>query len=280
MPGVAGSGQALVTGAAGFIGGRLVRRLLAEGRSVVALDVGACPADLMAASGLTWVSGDIRDSECLKSVVGPCGAVFHLAAVVGDWGAEDLHRSVTVDGTQSLLQVVNDLAHAAVVVLASSIVVYGAGSKPWVTDLAAELRKGTPALIGGGNYDAGLIHVDNVVDILIRASGSAGQAGAIYNAADEEGITWARYMADIAAACAAPVPRSIPRVVAQALAWALEPSYRALSVRHRPPITREALNLVGSAHRIDMQHTRRALGCQPVRHYRDGLREIQALLSR
>lgn len=322
-------GVALVTGAAGFIGGRLVRRLLAEGQNVAAFDLGPPPDDLIGVSGLTWHTGDIRNAGLLESLVSGCQLVFHLAAVVGDWGAEALHQAVTVEGTQALFEAIKAHAPAAVVVLASSIVVYGdqigqkvcherlpmgrtlgpysrskqaqeriaaeflkrgldirivrpanvygAGSKPWVADLVRELRKGTPALIGGGRYDAGLVHVDNVVEILIRAA-RIGDAGQIYNAADEEGVTWARYMTDIAAACGAPSPKSIPRGVAATLAAIGEPVYRALRARQRPPITQEALNLVGSAHRIDMQHTRSALNYRPVRCYAEGLREIQLSL--
>ena len=321
----------LVTGAAGFIGRRLVARLLAEGALVRAFDLGECPAALAGSTNLTWLRGDIRDAAVVAASLKDCETAFHLAALVGDWGAKAAHEAVTVGGTRNLFQAVREQGATTRVVLASSIVVYGhrlsaercheglphgrpcgpysaskqaqevlaagfvqqgvdvrivrpanvygAGSKPWVDDLGAELKKGTPSLIGGGDYDAGLVHVDHVVDVLLRAAGKAGARGQIYNAADEEGVTWRQYMTDLAALHGAPSPRSVPRPLAQVLAAAGESTWRLLNLASRPPLTREALNLVGSRHRIDMSKTRRELGFMPLKTYRDGLQEIRIYLS-
>jgi nucleoside-diphosphate-sugar epimerase len=320
-----------VTGAAGFIGRRLVNRLLEEGVNVVAFDLLACPESLCDSDLVNWVQGDITVKADVKLALKGCQSIFHLAAMVGDWGQETLHRSVTVEGTRYVFESAAEYELLGPVVLASSIVVYGdqidrqrcheglsmgatfgpyskckqaqeglaqsflqqgldirtvrpanvygAGSKPWVETLSAELRRGIPCLIGGGDFDAGLVHVDNVVEILWLVARFAGAKGQIYNAADEEGITWKRYMSDLAKICDAPVPRSIPRLLAKSLAQVGETGFGLLNVAMRPPLTFEALNLVGSCHRIDMEKSKRELGYQVQTTYREGLAEVGAYLQ-
>jgi len=321
----------LVTGAAGFIGSRLVRRLLSEGKQVCAFDVMACPESLEGEDRLSWIQGDITKRENVKIAVDKCGSIFHLAALVGDRGQAEHHKKITVDGTQTLFELVLESSVQPRVVLASSIVVYGdqingqrcyegmphgcffgpygeskqaqeviahqfiqqgldirivrpanvygAGSKPWVDDVCTELLKGMPVLIAEGNYDAGLVHVDNVIEVLMLASSSEGGKGQIFNAADEEGVTWRRYMKDLADCCGASKPKSIPRIVAKYLAKSGELAFRLMKTETRPPLTAEALNLVGSNHCIDMSKTKKLLGYKPVKQYREGLEDIRQYLK-
>lgn len=321
----------LVTGAAGFIGRRLVKRLLDEGRQVKAFDVMVCPESLQGKANLQWIKGDIARREDVARAVTGCHSIFHLAALVGDWGQAALHQKITVEGTQILFELALASPLKPRFVLASSIVVYGdkidgescyegmphgwfygpygkskqtqetiahqfiqqgldirmvrpanvygAGSKPWVDDVCVELQRGLPVLISGGNYNAGLVHVENVIEILILACESDKARGQIFNAADEEGITWRQYMKDLAECCGASKPKSMPRIVAKYLATSGELTYRLLKKENRPPLTLEALNLIGSNHRIDMTKTKTLLNYQPVKYYREGLEEIRQYLK-
>ena len=80
------SGEALVTGASGFLGRPLVAALLAAGRPVTALcrrPDDLAPLSRAAASagpGLRIVQADLRDSSAWKPWLAPGLAVFHLAA--------------------------------------------------------------------------------------------------------------------------------------------------------------------------------------------------------
>lgn len=157
--------------------------------------------------------------------------------------------------------------------------VFGAGSRPWVHDALAVLARGLPALVDGGGQDAGLAHVDNVAALLVRAAEHPGAAGRVYNACDGNGVTWRRYFTDLARIGGAPPPRSMPRSIANAIARGGELAWRVLRLSGRPPATREAINLVGSHHRVPTARARFELGWSPVVGYAQGLDEIAASLA-
>lgn len=90
----------LVTGASGFIGGALARRLAAEGAQVRALM--RHPTDLGVA-GLAPVKGDLRDATSLRAAAEGCSAVFHCAAHMTERDAREAEE-VTVGGTRRLIE--------------------------------------------------------------------------------------------------------------------------------------------------------------------------------
>ena len=122
--------RALVTGGAGFIGGHLVERLLADGWHVRALDdlSSGRVANLAAVKDdVEFVEGDIRDARTVDAAVRGVEVVFHQAAVpsVPRSVAEPLRtNAVNVGGT---LQVLESSRHAGVrrVVFAASSSAYG-----------------------------------------------------------------------------------------------------------------------------------------------------------
>lgn len=112
-----------VTGANGFIGRHLVARLVDEGRRVRAL---VLPDETVPDGWEGRVEvrrGDISNAESVEHTMAGAASVFHLAAVVNDWGSDELHRLVTVEGTRHVLGGAARRSMRAI--LASSIVVYG-----------------------------------------------------------------------------------------------------------------------------------------------------------
>jgi dihydroflavonol-4-reductase len=98
----------LVTGATGFFGGNLARRLVERGARVrVLVRQGRRPVAL---DGLTYetADGDLRDEKALASAVRGCRQVYHAAASIRFWcrnQAEcDQVRDVNVGGTRRLLR--------------------------------------------------------------------------------------------------------------------------------------------------------------------------------
>jgi nucleoside-diphosphate-sugar epimerase len=97
------SEAAFVTGGSGFIGGRLVSRLVGEGRQVRALARSEASAQRVAELGAEPVRGDIDDRASLAAGAAGAEVAFHLAAHLGEWGDwADFERG-NVDGTRNVL---------------------------------------------------------------------------------------------------------------------------------------------------------------------------------
>jgi 2-alkyl-3-oxoalkanoate reductase len=91
----------LVTGGTGFLGRRIVDRLLAAGRQVTVL--GRTPAPDLEARGVRFVPAAIEDAGAVRAACAGVGTVFHVAAKVGVWGRyEDFFRT-NVLGTRAVL---------------------------------------------------------------------------------------------------------------------------------------------------------------------------------
>ena len=90
-----------MTGASGFIGWHVARKLLSRGEKVRAL---VRPASQVRELDLEVVRGDLRDPQSLEQAAAGCGVVFHVAADYRLWAKDssELFRS-NVEGTRNLL---------------------------------------------------------------------------------------------------------------------------------------------------------------------------------
>jgi nucleoside-diphosphate-sugar epimerase len=94
--------NALVTGGGGFLGGAIVRRLVARGDRVASLARGHYPA--LAVLGVTQHQGDVADGEAVTNAAASCDVVFHVAAKAGIWGPYDQYYQANVVGTRNVLE--------------------------------------------------------------------------------------------------------------------------------------------------------------------------------
>lgn len=96
--------EVLATGCTGFIGGHVVRALLADGHAVRCLArPGSARPPLPA--GATWVEGDVRSSADLRSAVAGCEAVVHTAAYYALWARDPgVFYETNVEGTRRVLE--------------------------------------------------------------------------------------------------------------------------------------------------------------------------------
>ncbi len=97
--------KVLVTGATGFIGSALTKRLLAKGAKVRVLIREPRKARQLENTGAEIFQGNITNRpDCIKACEG-IGQVFHCAAILGGWGkSRSLLWEVNVQGTENMLE--------------------------------------------------------------------------------------------------------------------------------------------------------------------------------
>jgi len=138
----------VVTGAAGFVGSRLMARLLGHPAFAHArltandLELGSLNPRVRS------VPGDFCDASVRAEMIdGRADILYHIGGVLG--GAAEAHpaaaRRVNIDGTLSLLEALHDASAPPRVVFASSVAVFGA---PFPTAIDDATRP-NPSLLYG-----------------------------------------------------------------------------------------------------------------------------------
>ena len=99
---------AFVTGGSGFIGGRLIRRLVGEGWTVKALARSDSSAAKVRDAGAEPVMGDLDEVAAMTEGARGCEYAFHAAASLGDWGRREDFVRGNVTGTENALKASRD----------------------------------------------------------------------------------------------------------------------------------------------------------------------------
>jgi nucleoside-diphosphate-sugar epimerase len=99
-----------VTGATGFLGGALARRLRTDGHEVRALARDPARASDLAAMGALIARGDVSDKSSMREAMRGADGVFHVAG----WyklGVKDRAAAVAtnIDGTRNVLELMQEL---------------------------------------------------------------------------------------------------------------------------------------------------------------------------
>jgi dihydroflavonol-4-reductase len=96
--------RVLVTGATGFTGSVLVRRLVDSGAKVAAMARTTSNTDSLQNLPIEWFRGDIWDPRLVEAAMSGVRYVFHLATPYREAASEDTFRKVHVTSTQLLAQ--------------------------------------------------------------------------------------------------------------------------------------------------------------------------------
>jgi nucleoside-diphosphate-sugar epimerase len=96
--------RCLVTGATGFIGGHVARRLVQDGHRVRCLVRASSDTSPLDELGVELVVGDVTSAPRLRRATEGCDAVVHCAALVSDWATVQEIARVNVGGTRNLIE--------------------------------------------------------------------------------------------------------------------------------------------------------------------------------
>ena len=153
--------------------------------------------------------------------------------------------------------------------------VWGRGDTTLLPAMAAMVRAGRFAWVGGGRQRTSTTHVDNAVEGLMLAA-QRGAPGGVYFVTDGQTVVFRDFVTRlIETQGVTPTGRSIPAPVANAVATVGERAWRLLPLPGRPPLTRLAVWLSALETTIDITRARTELGYAPVRTIDDGLEELR-----
>jgi nucleoside-diphosphate-sugar epimerase len=318
---------AFVTGGSGFIGGRLIERLRADGHTVRGLARSDQAAERIRSRGGEPVAGDLSDVSAMTAGAQGCELAFHAAATVGDWGTREDFERGNVQGTQNVLRACVDggvgrfvhvgteaalmagqplvqvdetaplrpdspVLYSSTKAQAEQLVrsasrdgfetvvvrprfVWGRGDTTLLPAMVEMTKKGQLLWVAGGRHLTATTHVDNTVEGLVLAA-ERGQPGEAYFVTDDDPVVFREFVSEMLRTQGVEPPtRSVPRVVAGALATGGEVAWRALPLPGRPPLTRFAYWVSSQECTIRIDKARRDLGYEPVKPRAEGLAELR-----
>ena len=124
---------AFVTGGSGFVGARLIARLVADGWSVRAVGRSDGALHKVAALGADPVRADLTDGQALAAGMRGCEVVFHAAAHFKLWGPRALFEQINVGGTRAIIEAASATPEVRRVVMVSAAAVVMGKPEPMLS---------------------------------------------------------------------------------------------------------------------------------------------------
>jgi len=296
-----------ITGASGFIGQAICRRLYAGGWRVRALVRSAGSARLLAGCAHETVDGDMHDIEALEQLCRDAFAVVHCAGVVRGATAQAFD-SVNVEGVRRLVEVLAAQDTPARLLCLSSL----AAREPALSFYAASKSRGEqvlqqadalrwialrpPAVYGPGDRELlplfrlmargiaplpgvrgarfSMLFVDDIARLVESWLGSDTVPNGVYSVHDgrQGGYSWADVIDTVAQLCQRPVRAvRIPPAVFALPAWI----NRSLALRlgYAPMLTPEKLRELRHPDWVcDNEAISKVLDWQPAVQLEEGLK--------
>jgi len=130
--------RCLVTGATGFIGRHIVRKLLEKERAVRILVRQSSDISIFKNKDVEIIRGDLCDADSIGQALKDVDIIYHAAALVADWGPKQLFFKTNFTGTKNLLEACKKSKIARFVHI-STIDVFGVNTKEIISE-KSEIR--------------------------------------------------------------------------------------------------------------------------------------------
>lgn len=132
--------KTFITGATGFIGSHLVKRLLDSHHQLICFTRKITPAcEQLGKQGVTFVTGDITDKESILQGMKSCDMVIHLAGIYTFWEPDNnIYANTNIKGTRNVMECAFE-NKVSKVVHVSTVGIYG---KPDETPFIEETKPG------------------------------------------------------------------------------------------------------------------------------------------
>ncbi|HEB61758.1 MAG TPA: NAD-dependent epimerase/dehydratase family protein, partial [Bacteroidetes bacterium] len=95
----------LVTGANGFIGSNLVKRLVENGNTVTSMVRKTSDLSFLEGIDTQIIYGDINDTGSLEKAVQGIDKVYHVAGLAADWGPYEIFDKINLQGTKNIANI-------------------------------------------------------------------------------------------------------------------------------------------------------------------------------
>ena len=308
--------KCLVTGAAGFIGNALVKRLIEEGYDVIGLIHKTKPKDYEKKA--KYVEGDITDIESVKPFFKDVDFVFHCAALVKDYGPKKIFYKINLEGTKNLVKLSEEfgvkrfifLSHVRYeseksisyysktkalaeqnlkekykqngfpVVIIRPGNVYGPGATTWVLRPYKSIQKNRITLIDHGNGIFHHTYIDNLLDAMIAALKTPKALGETIDVTDEDNsVTYGEYLNTLAKIAGKP---PIKRDLSINTAFFVSNLMMFLNkvFRIEPWVTPMTVRVLTNNHKFTIEKAKQILNYNPKVDYSTGMKRVEDWLKK
>jgi nucleoside-diphosphate-sugar epimerase len=302
----------LVTGAAGFIGDSLVKRLVKEGYIVKCLIHNTNPRH--PEEKAEYIRGDITKLISIVPVIKDVDVVFHCAAFVKDFGFKHIFKMVNFEGTKNLVKVCEKsgvkkfiyLSHrkygkihgfySETKILAEkylidkymmdkfpSIIlrpgnVYGPGESIWVIRILEAIQKNHITLIDHGKGIFLHTYIDNLLDAMILAMNESKAIGEIFDITDGDNNTfWIDYFNAISKMLnRSPIKKNLSKEMIFFISKIMMINYYLFRIE--PWITPTAVEILTNRDTVSIVKAKEILHYKPKIDFEEGLNRVETWL--
>ena len=308
--------KCLVTGAVGFIGDALVKKLVKEGYEVIGLIHKAKPKNYEKNS--EYVEGDITEIDSIKPFVKNADFVFHCAAMVKDYGPKEIFYKVNLEGTKNLVKASEEfgikkfifLSHIrhkseksvsyysetkklaeqyliekyqqdgfpAIIIRPGNV--YGPGATTWVLRPLKSIQKNRIYLVDHGNGIFLHTYIDNLLDAMIAALKEPKALGETINITDgDNNTTWREYLNTIAKmAGKSNIKKNMSKKNALFIGKLMMLLNRVFRID--PWITPMAALVLTNQNKVTIEKARSLLGYEPKVDFHEGIKQVENWLRK